>query len=64
MRRNKKQAEQEVPTIVHTYYFGNSKVHIASNHFATTKEEKEKILQEHHAIGWRIAQQQVAAGKE
>lgn len=51
------------PIIVHTYHFGNSKVHIASNSFAKTPEEKEQVLKEYYAAAWRIADQ-VAASKE
>jgi hypothetical protein len=55
--------ENEVPNIVHTYQIGRSTVHIASNYFAKTSEEVEKVLKEYHAAGWRIVDQ-VAASKE
>lgn len=59
----KQKPDKIIPNIVHTYHIGNSKVHIASNSFAKTPEEVEKVLKEYHAAGWRIVDQ-VAASKE
>jgi hypothetical protein len=42
------------PIIVETYQFGGSTVHICSNYFAKTPEEKERVLKDFHAAGWKI----------
>lgn len=36
-----------------TYYFGNTVVHIVAPD-PKTSEEIEKILEEHHKVGWEI----------
>lgn len=36
-----------------TYYFGNTVVHIVAPD-SKTSEEIEKILEEHHKVGWEI----------
>lgn len=40
--------------IVKTYQNGNSTVHICSDHFVQTPEEKAKVIKEMHRIGWMI----------
>lgn len=36
-----------------TYYFGNTVVHVVAPE-PKTPEEIEKILEEHHKVGWEI----------
>ncbi|MDU0332566.1 hypothetical protein RW092_20555 [Paenibacillus sp. 3LSP] len=42
------------PVIVKTYKIGGSTVHIGSNFFAKTPEEKERVLRDFHEAGWKI----------
>lgn len=46
--------EVEKPNIVKTYQFGKTTVHIASNAFVKTEEEKKRVLHEFHMAGWAI----------
>jgi hypothetical protein len=52
------------PTIVETYKFGNSTVHIASDYFVKTREEIEKVVDTMHAIGWLIIKEASARGEK
>lgn len=50
------------PEIVETYKFGGSTVHICSNYFAKTPEETQRVLDNFHAVGWKIVKQIQANG--
>lgn len=49
--------ETEKPDIVQTYQYGKTTVHIASNSFVKTPEEKERVIREMHMAGWAIIQE-------
>jgi len=40
--------------IVKTYRLGKTIVHVCSDHFAKTEEEKKKVIREMHLAGWAI----------
>jgi len=49
--------KMEEPNIVKTYQYGNTTVRIASNAFAKTPEEKEKVIRDMHMAGWAIIEE-------
>jgi hypothetical protein len=52
------------PNIVHTCVIGRSRIHIASDCLKTTPEQIEKVLDEFHAAGWRIAEKLAREGNK
>jgi|GEM_PF-1216655 len=52
-----KSRQLEEPNIVKVYHYGNTTVRIASNAFARTPEEKEKVIHDMHMAGWAIIEE-------
>lgn len=52
------------PTIVETYYIGNSTVRIASDCILTDPEEIEKALNKFFATAWMIVYKAAARGEQ
>ena len=58
------QTAKKKPNIVHTCVIGRCRIHIAGDRLKRTPEQIEKVLDEFHAAGWRIAEKLAQEGKQ